>query len=245
MACPDGLTKGFSGLPILLRRAICHIWVDFGFDTLGSRIVRNGTGLMFRNKASGAWVVTAAHMLFHHNPDRFARHVSLKFGRDRDSFFTPIEISTNVRRHLFVTDEFIDAGEPVAEQDFGLIKVPGVPNDMLTIPLNEMEEPLARRYTVIGYPHEESGFCKGLFVPYNAIVDATDIAFDNIGYSEQTTYGGMSGGPLLSRIGSGPEIASYGLHIRGEFDQSGTIRHPERAVRFNQHNIQQMRDWLS
>lgn len=243
MSCPDGLNRGFSSLPIQLRRAICHIWVDFGFDDLGARIVRNGTGLMFRNKQAGAWVVTAAHMLFHHNPDRFARHVSLKFGRDRDTFFHPVEITTNVRRQVFVSDAFVDAGEPIAEEDYGLIKVAGVPNDMQTITLKEMIEPTSRNYTIIGYPHEASGLCKGLFTPYNAIVDPIDILPDNIGYSEQTTYGGMSGGPLLAKAGS--DIMSFGLHIRGEFDSEGETRHLERAVRFNARIFDQMRTWMS
>jgi V8-like Glu-specific endopeptidase len=244
MPCPDHLTAGFSGLPVILRRALCHIWIDYGVDAVGQKITRTGTGLLFRNNPQGAWVVTAAHMLYHHGYGRFARHLSLKFGRDRESFFCPIEMRGRHSQNIFVPDAFETANDPIADKDYGVIRVAGLPNDIPTIELQSMQDPEIRDYTLIGYPHEGNGRCNANFAAYNAVVAATDIAADNIGYANQTTYTGMSGGPLLAKVArDGRKIGSFGLHIRGEFDLNGQP-HFERAIRFNANIFEQIRNWL-
>jgi V8-like Glu-specific endopeptidase len=229
-SCPSGLSIGF-GLSGSLANSVCVSRSYFGRDSSGLGVYVSGTGWLMRTVGNVSIVCTAAHNLYHSDLGRPARWIALYFGRRDES----AAASRSVKRALF-PDEFRDDYAPV-QWDFGIAFIDALGSDRF--------HPIAPRGStavgdteklLVGYPNE--GACKGRFQPYHAQVAVFPSGPSNYGYRPQTTYVGMSGGPLLARPDG--TLLSYGVHVRGDSgDPNG-----HRAVRFTPPVLARILDWL-
>ena len=91
---------------------------------------------------------------------------------------------------------FSGADEPPSDSDYGVIRVSPLGTDRfasVALAVSSATGPTAK--LLVGYPNEDG--CAGSSLPYHATFTVTPSGPNNYGYADQTTYEGMSGGPLI------------------------------------------------
>lgn len=228
--CPDGLSPGF-GISAPASNAVCFIKSYFGIGPDGLGLYKSGSGMLFDSGARSRHVVTAAHNIYDHTTRRNAIWASMYFGRVGN-----MSMATRDATAMFTPDAFRAADEAPPTSDFGVMRINPLGTDRFSgIPLALSTATGETRKLLIGYP--DDGICKGDCRPYSATLTVAPLGASNYRYNDQSTYIGMSGGPLLSNGSDGSELRSFGLHIRGE-------ENAERAIRFSQPVYDQIMAWI-
>ena len=231
MPCPDGLTTGF-GIGPPATGSICMIRSFFGYDPRGREIFKAGSGMLLPPSGSYRHVLTAAHNLYDHDLRRQAVWVVAYFERFGNPF-----LASRTGSSYSIPDEFTSAGSPVGEWDFGLLKINPLSGPKFAgIPTELSTASVATQKMIVGYPTE--GDCAGTFVPYNSIFTVQPSGSSTYSYTNQPTYAGLSGAPLLAADPANGTLRSFGHHIRGGDAE------PMRAIRYSSSIRSRIMSWV-
>lgn len=230
MPCPDGLDPGF-GLEEKFHAAICQIRSRFEPEPGGLDHFEWGTGLLFRNRNTSSYILTAAHVIFSPRLRRYCARAELFFpipGEDRRA--------VRVAQNRWVPEAFENSTLADPRWDFGVFRTKEVSGPNVSpVPLFRNTAPRTAPMLLTGYPNE--GACSGSGRVFHGVSDTQAVGDGNFDYAALQTYAGMSGGPLLHELDD--RLACWGVHIRGEDPEE-----PRRAVRLNDRNIRIIANWL-
>lgn len=222
------LNPGYGILPVEHQRSICQINCWF----TGQTNPRIGSGFLQKIGDNSIWVATAGHQLYNHGLKSYPSMIEVFFGRSGYTAFRHFTLEDMVEERCFVPEEFVNGDDGSSEFDFALLKISTKTRDIIAIPCS-WGDPVQAKVKLLGYPCEHSAGED----PYHAILEVDESGPNNFDYVHQTTYEGMSGGPLLARTGSDKTIKAFGMHIRGH---SVT-----RAIRFSGAVQMRMRGWTT
>lgn len=230
--CPDGYSRGF-GIPQKLRPAVCMTRSYFGKASNGLGIWMAGSGFLISMKSRSCGVLTAAHNIYHPQYRRKAQWVDFYFKRDGQ-----VELAKRRMTRANVPREFTAGGANHYEWDFAIAWMGAVlPDRFRPIKVATSTATHTTQKILVGYPNE--GRCNATFRPRHAQFAVKPYGPNTYSYLDQPSYGGLSGGPLLSQPSLNEELSAYGLHTLG-----GRNGDP-RAIRFSPPVIRRLRGWVS
>lgn len=229
MPVPDGLLPG--GLTEKHALSLCQIRSSFGQNDLGLERIEWGTGLHFFRRNSVSYILTAAHVIYSPELEKFCSGAQLFFGCDVGT--VPAQ---RVLRASWVPEAFVHSDSADPRWDFGVISVAALSGHSTTpVALFKSTAPSTTYVRVMGYPNQ--GATSGLGAPYFGDCNLLSVSEGNFDYQGLYTYAGMSGGPLLRTVDG--QLTSWGVHVRG--DDAAEHR---RAVRLNQRNLSIIGSWI-